>query len=210
MSEREPQLQPRYRELEPKPLLSVRMNIENLPNFTRHVEAIVRGNDRACSGFLSAVDGDLRFTFTRYPRAKYFVTDHEWEGDARRLAWVTESPIERYENVTDLGAGNDFRVVLGLRRGYDLNAPVHETREVEGPLRGTGCSVGFGEVFSVRPLNDGAALYAEPAAIIQGPLADLRRVYDVAHELGQERFAVEDFKNGKAYMVETPLCAQPD
>ncbi len=103
-----------------------------------------------------------------------------------------------------------FRVVLGLKEGYEDNAPVHAIDEVIKAL-GSSCCAQLGEVFAIRSAEEKVhSIYTEPAAVIYGSLADLQCVYGLANAFGQERFTVEDFTKKASYCVETPYCTNPD
>jgi hypothetical protein len=160
------------------------------------------------SGFITMTGDRVNtFTRTRYPRKKYGTPTldelaHSTEALAARLGATMQ--IDRVR-------GNFFRVVLGLLEGYDQQAPVHDLEEVRHALGGTSLRAIPAKVFSTRPDGQGnCPVYVEPCAVITGDTGDLPVVYDLADNLRQERFTVEDFSNSQVYVVETSHCAEPD
>jgi hypothetical protein len=102
-----------------------------------------------------------------------------------------------------------FRVVLGLVEGYDTKAPTHHSiDEVQQVLQRA--SITPAGVFAVRYTEAGTSVYTEPAAIIKAPIDLIRDVYDIADRFRQERFTIENFEEGIAYVVETRFCTEPD
>lgn len=62
------------------------------------------------------------------------------------------------------------------------------------------------EIYSVGPWGK----YMEPAIIIEGDLAQVKKVYSLAEKFRQARIAVENLQVSQSYMVETKYCEDPD
>lgn len=52
--------------------------------------------------------------------------------------------------------------------------------------------------------------YTEKAVVIEAPISELDKIYNLATQFKQARIAVEDLKERKSYMVETIYCNDPD
>ena len=100
------------------------------------------------------------------------------------------------------------RIVLGLLEGYDPSAPVHTIEEVKQAL--PEASVTPADVFAVRHSTEGVAVYTEPVAVVEATNDQIGDIYKLGELFRQERFTVEDFARGVAYMVETQFCTEPD
>jgi hypothetical protein len=101
-----------------------------------------------------------------------------------------------------------FRVVLGPLEGYDEQGPVHDVAEVQQAL--PGARVVLAEVFATRHTESVCSVYTEPVAVVEAPSDLIGDVYKLGDILKQERFTIEDFMQGVAYVVETRFCTEPD
>ena len=52
--------------------------------------------------------------------------------------------------------------------------------------------------------------YTEPAIVIEGDKAQIKKVYALAEKFRQARIVVEDLQAGQSHMVETKYCGDPD
>ncbi|MDD3302735.1 MAG: PHP domain-containing protein [Candidatus Gracilibacteria bacterium] len=105
---------------------------------------------------------------------------------------------------------HNFRVVLGLLEGYDMIYNMHSIEEVLLEL-GDDFRIQQGEILSgsyTKPTTQ--SIYYEPAAIIEGDIKNIEKIYNLAFKFHQERFTVEDYSQKKAYTVETEFCKNPD
>lgn len=197
---------PRFRETEPVGLWSARMDLK-LPyiEFEQTVNRVAQTSGQRYTGFITRDDdGNVTsFTRTRYPRKKYGVSSivECQEGMVALAAELDTNPRPSLQQ-------SGFRVVLGLVEGYDDTAPTHSIDEVREEL--PGAKVTPAEVFAVRHTQDGTSVYTEPVAIIEAPLDMVSEVYSLGDRLKQERFTIEDFESGIAYVVETRFCTEPD
>ncbi len=197
---------PGFRETEPIKLWSACIGLF-LPykNFETTVSSIARTNSQRYTGFITKdSEGNVTsFTRTRYPRRKYGVASiEECEAGMRALAATFNTATEPDPQTSG------FRVVLGLKEGYDDEAPIHTLEEIKRELIGLNATPA--EVFAVRWSDEGVSVYTEPVAIVEGTLNLVDRVYAAADTFKQERFTVENFDQGLAYVVETRFCTEPD
>jgi hypothetical protein len=198
---------PGFRELEPVDHWSASVPLEGIADddFDKQVKNAVVQSRQNFFGF-RATDENLYFR-TRYPRRKYGIY-----------------PIEEMKMSTDLLSQKlgvqateqtkveepRFRVVIGLVEGYDKKNKTHTLEEVAQELGGE-FNVRSGEIYTVKFLEDDAsAPYKEPAAIVEGDMADIQKVYELAEKFHQERFTIEDLHDSKAFVVETKFCTAPD
>lgn len=197
---------PFYRETEPIALWSglIRMNI-NPRAFEQTVCRAAAVNEQRYTGYITKDENGnvTSFTRTRYPRKKYGVSS------------IDECMSGMVSLASNLGTEllpdprrNGFRVVFGLVEGYETDAPIHSIEEVQSAL--SDCAVSPAEVFVVWPSDDKTPIYREPVAIIDGHLESIKKVYDLADKMKQERITIEDFEHGVAYVVETRHCTEPD
>jgi len=157
--------------------------------------------DFTFTGFLVNSDGKTTYTFTRYPRHSRGIASIEACDSA--LSDLAQKGLAREEQPA-LDPDQDFRVLFGLREGYEEDSKVHPIEEIEASLPGT--TITPAEIFVVGPTRH----YQEPAVTITGPIQNLPAVYNLAESLHQERFTVEDLRNRLSYVVEPPSCATPD
>src|SRR5207248_1643329 len=111
------------------------------------------------------------------------------------------------EPIENAAPDHDFRVVMGLREGYGTNKKLHQFNEVERLIGDV--VVQKAGIYCVTP-GVPFKVHDESAAVIYGSLDELPDVYALAELIKQQRFCVEDFSAGQAYIVETPLCEEPD
>lgn len=205
--ERDPFERPPYfKETEAVELWSARLDLQlSYAEFEQTVIETAQKSGQRYTGFITKDEqGNVTsFTRTRYPRRKYGV------------ATLTECHDGMVVLAAELGSilqpdphQSGFRIVLGLLEGYDGKAPTHSADEVRQAL--PGAKVTPAEVFAVRHTEEGTSVYTEPVAIVAGPNDLLGDVYLLADSLRQERFTIEDFDRGIAYVVETRFCTEPD
>lgn len=96
--------------------------------------------------------------------------------------------------------------ILGLRVGYDPDAPVHQPAEAldlldAQPWRHWAHATG--RTLSLRSTAPGEPLerYEEPALLLMLPAGSVSALVDVAARLGQHRFAVTDASLGLTYAL---------
>jgi hypothetical protein len=211
---------PTFREIEPLPQWSARIPT-NVP-YDTFVEVVLQAAEATQHRYTGTLTRDpennnvASFTRTRFPRNKYgpSPTDELCLAGVQYLASKFDVAIER-----DVQHSGISRIVLGLYEGQhdtggrnEPDGPDHSVQEVAAWL-GAGFSVRPAEVFSIRIGADGrASFYSEEVAEITFPTAQKQRVYDLGDSMKQERFSVEDFydQGGRAYMVETQWCQDPD
>lgn len=209
MTEQEPIRQEllRFRETEPVDIWSARLKL-HIPysEFEQAVRSVASRNGQRYTGFVTKDDGGhvTSFTRTRYPRRMYGVASiHECQKGMTELGRELNSEVE----ADPIAEG--FRVVLGLIEGYDPSSPVHSVDEIlnELPLA---TRVTPAEVFATRNTGDSVSVYTEPVAVIEAPIDLIEDIYRVGDMFRQERFTIEDFERGVAYVVETRFCTEPD
>ena len=148
---------------------------------------------------------DFYYFLDRHPqRKKYGPTKsiEEYKDALVKLAQAVNS-----ESFTESYEGNQFRVLLGLRKGYDLNSEDYSIEDdVKSRLK-EGFTFEEAEIFSTVPDRPP---YTENAVLITGDLSRIDEVYLLAEELQQERFTIEELGNRTTYTVETKHCTEPD
>ncbi len=129
-------------------------------------------------------------------------------GAFTNLAEAKSQLLERIpslkERESELAQIGDIDELVAYLKGISL-AREHSVDEVREFL-GDGFEVKEAYIYSVGPWGE----YQEPAVVITGDPAQLAKVYALADAFKQERIAVEDLGEGKAWMVETPHCRQHD
>ena len=197
--------EPHFRETEPVALWSARIALQ-LPytEFEQTVSRAAQKNGQRYTGFITKDGGTVTsFTRTRYPRKKYGVASiEECQEGMAALADEFGSTLQPEPQQ------GGFRVVLGLQEGYDNQAPIHSVDEVQHEL--PTAKITPAEVFAVRHTEDGTSVYTEPVAVIEAPIELIGDVYGIGDRFRQERFTIEDFEQGIAYVVETRFCTEPD
>ena len=81
----------------------------------------------------------------------------------------------------------------------------HTLEEVQKEL-GDEFDLTQSEIYSAGPWGK----YTEPAIVIEGDKAQIKKVYALAEKFRQARIAVEDLQAGQSHMVETKYCEDPD
>lgn len=150
------------------------------------------------------------YHFTRYPRRKYGIATIE---ACQRALGRLGDLLSRYdtgvaaqvETEQLASTGVTARVLLGLVEGYGSENHQHALTEVVEHL-GTEFAVRPAQIFTRGPEK----MYQEPAALILAKELGLPAVYDLAYQFAQQRFTVERFDQGQAWVVETPHVTQPD
>lgn len=145
----------------------------------------------------------FKYRFTRYPRKKFGPVP-AIETYRALLKQLSDSLGVIGVQEQNLGQSK-FRILLGLKEGYDENSKTHDSGEVKSIL-GNGFEIVDTEIYSVGPWGK----YTEPAVLITGNKIYLHEVYNLAYEFRQSRFCVEDLQLNKSYMVETSHCNAPD
>jgi len=172
----------------------------------RVARALAEEKQQRYTGFI-AMSGDHTvhsFTRTRYPRRKYGIpTIADCEDGMQALATALKTKVEADPQ------HEDFRVVLGLREGYNPHNPRHSLAEVIKIL-GSSYHIEGTSIFAALTTPVGSNFNHEPAVIIRGAMSDILPVFDLAERFSQERFTVEVFNAGLAYVVETGHCTDPD
>lgn len=196
-----------YKESEPIELWSATMPLPHIPFevFRSTVVNLTRLNGERYTGFIHRdMDGFVTdFTRTRYPRKKYGVTT---VAECVAGMWAMADAFDSM--VVHDAKQHGIRVVMGLLEGYEEDAPRHSVAEVLHAL--PDASAEAADVFAVRRAESGVWVYTEPVAVISADSNALHDIYRLGDELRQERFTIEDFDVGKAYMVETRHCTEPD
>ena len=148
---------------------------------------------------------DFYYFLDRHPQRKKYgpiKSVDEYRDVLGKLAQTVNS-----EAFTESYEGNQFRVLLGLRKGYD---PSSEDYSIEDDVKsrlGEDFTFEEAEIFSTIP---GRPPYTENAVLITGDLSRTDEVYLLAEELQQERFTIEELGNGITYTVETKHCTEPE
>ena len=149
---------------------------------------------------------DFYYFLSRHQRTKYGLvkSKEEYEEAFGKLALAVNSKpfVESHE-----GKDNQFRILFGLREGYDTTSKNYSIEDDVQKKLGEGFTFQKAEIFSTR---SGNSHYTEEAILITGYLSKVNKVYLLAEELKQERFTVEDLQNGVTYTVETKYCKEPE
>lgn len=153
-------------------------------------------------GFVS--NQDHSYTFTRYPREKYGIpTTEELERalvllqmSLLRLAIQHKDMLEHYGYLQN---GYDHRIVLGRHLGYS-DQVVIDLEQIQRALPKS--SVEEGKVLSVYRQDQDIITYGEPAAVIWTTENELPLVSQLAYDLQQERYTVENFRHNVSTLVE--------
>lgn len=156
------------------------------------------------TGFTTSENGRITsFTRTLYPRKKYGTpTVEECVSGVDVLAGQLNGTVQPDPQTSGI------RVVMGLYEGYSTNIIPGAVDAIAGRLPDANLSQA--DVFTVRLDKDGASTYTEPAVVIRTKETDTLEVCRLAYTLHQERFALENFGQRTASMVETSHCTSPD
>lgn len=94
-------------------------------------------------------------------------------------------------------------VGLGLREGYDAEAPQHEPAEVAAKLAAQGSDHQYrtAQLVSARRINDSVRWYDEIGVIIHAPDHLLPTITNLAHAFAQHRFVVTDLAENRTYAL---------
>ena len=148
---------------------------------------------------------DFYYFLDRHPqRKKYGPTKsvQEYEGALRQLGQTVNS-----ESFTESYEGNQFRVLLGLRKGYEPGSKDYSIEDDVKSRLGKDFTFEEAEIFSAIP---GRPPYTENAVLITGDLSKINEVYLLAEALQQERFTIEELGSKVTYTVETKHCTEPE
>ncbi len=222
MGEARPSPQEQYWESEVFPAWSAKLTFSpgSMPyeQFRQTVNTTAEAQRHRYTGLITrdpAIGYVTSFTRTIYPRKKYPVTRPE--DCAAGMARLAESFGTAVED--DNVAPDSYRIPIGLYIGQDDDSydrpPDHNVVDIQHTLasRGLLSTATLAEVFTVRFTENGTANYIEPVAVIIGPTHEASAVCDLAVELGQERFTLEQFPLHTApqvQMVETTHCREPE
>ncbi len=203
-----------FRELAPVELWSgcIQTTVD-APLFAQVLHRVSQEQRFTFFGFLvakAASDAGSEYHFTHYPRRKYGLATVE---ACRRALGRLGDLLSRYdtgvmaqvETEQLASTGVTARVLLGLVEGYGSENHQHALTEVVEHL-GTEFAVRPAQIFTRGPEK----MYQEPAALILAKELGLPAVYDLAYQFAQQRFTVERFDQGQAWVVETPHVTQPD
>jgi hypothetical protein len=102
--------------------------------------------------------------------------------------------------IDDLVPGSDFRVVFGLRQGYEPDAPIYSFKELAALLP-SDIDRFPADIYSV---GGGRETYTEPAVLLLGKNKHILPVYKAARTLRQERVYME-MSIGTSFMTEISL-----
>jgi|GEM_PF-1514992 len=221
MGEARPSRQEQYWGSEVFPAWSAKLTFsEGIPyeQFRQTVNTAAEAQKHRYTGLITrdpATGYVTSFTRTIYPRKKYSVTQSE--DCAAGMARLAESFGATVED--DSVAPDSFRMPLGLYIGQDDDSydrpHDHNVAGIQRTLasRGLLSTATQAEVFTVRFTENGTANYIEPVAIVIGPTYEVSAACDLAVELGQERFTLEQFPMHAApqvQMIETIHCREPE
>jgi hypothetical protein len=185
--------------------------------FRQRVNRTAEAEQHRYTGLITynpTTDQVASFTRTLYPRKKYPVPPvEECATGMTKLGealGVLVKPDRMYANT--------YRAPLGLYVGQQdayERAPDHTVDSIQEELaaKGLGSIVTTANVFTVRFTGNGVENYTEPVAVAIGPLAEINDICDLAVDLGQERFTLEQFSIGSlptVQMVETVHCQEPE
>ena len=204
-----------FRELPPIEHWAGYVTVSNLTKaqFEKVLQEVAKEVKIRISGWIidSKNSNDFTYYMCRQQRQKYgpiVPPPKKYEKVLKTLAEKTGSHfvIENGENKTG------FRVLFGLRKGYDPASKDHDFKEVTRDLKE---EEGFintkATILAAKP--DGE-IYTENAVLITGKLSQRDKVYTLADIYKQERFTIEDFGNLKeepiTYSVETRHCTEPE
>lgn len=199
---------PGFRELAPAKLWGATLELAGTPaEFKAALMAESARTKRNHFGyFIYPADGKPRYHLSKYPRRKYgpIPTDQILKEQLENVA-AASGAKSREEN---LPRQPRFRIVFGLEEGYGTG----RFRSIEEIAKKLGAKFNLtpAEVFTVKLNNGEPFSYSEPAVMIQGYTAEIAKVYKLAEELKQERFAIDDFGTKTSRIVETPLCTTHD
>jgi hypothetical protein len=101
------------------------------------------------------------------------------------------------------GTSDGFMVGLGLRKGYDEQAPTRPAYAALARLLRNAGEWGTNTVWlvSARNVDGDVQWYEERGIVIHSSAGLLPIVADLAHEFGQQRFAVTDADEGRTYAL---------
>jgi hypothetical protein len=197
-----------FRELPPVPWWagSVAMRISPV-DFESAIAEAGKGDFRYSGYRLSRPDGALEYHFSRYVRRRAggkLAEISEHQVALRRLAEITGGVATEEQRVES----PRFRVLFGLVEGYDASKAItHTPTEIRTQL-GDEVAITPVEIFAIGGAR--AVKYTEPAVVVEGPMTELPKVYDLADAFHQDRIIIEDLSKGVSYTVETRWCKEPD
>jgi hypothetical protein len=94
-------------------------------------------------------------------------------------------------------------VGIGLREGYEPDAPVHPAGHITGRLGESGWRAQHARLVSARRIDGDVQWYSEPGLIITARRDLLPAIAAAAHALRQHRFVVTDLDQDRTYSLAT-------
>lgn len=202
-----------FRELTPIEHWSGYVTVSNIAKdkFEKVLQEVAKNVGIRISGW--TIDGTNKNSFTyyicRHQRKKYgpVPPPEKYEEALKKLAEKTNNPYV----VETFGSNYGFRVLFGLRKGYDPTSGDHDFNEVTKDLKKEGGFVNKkAAILAAKPNGE---IYTENAVLITGDLPKIDKIYSLADIYNQERFTIEDFGNPDepiTYSVETRHCTEPE
>lgn len=196
----------KFNELPPQELWSARIDFFiDQERFSAVLRKTAEQTDFTFFGFFVFDETNGQATayhFTRYPQQKYQTRNQE---ECERAL------VELQQNFSAAGipvlaeveppAGynpNQYRIILGLREGYDPDQPIKHTLTEARKFLRPDCVIKPAEMFAVGPERN----YREPALMILGQEHHLKDIYELAAVFNQERFILENFAENSTRVVE--------
>ena len=202
-----------FRELTPIEHWSGYLTVSNMTGdqFEKILQTVARDVNIRISGWKIDNKNSDSFTFyiCRQQRKKYgpVPPPEKYEEALRKLAEKTDSHYVVESSESNVG----FRVLFGLRKGYDPTSGDHDFKEVTKDLK---VEEGFvntkATILASKPNGE---TYTENAVLITGDSPKIDKVYNLADRYNQERFTIEDFGTPNqpiTYSVETKHCTEPE
>ncbi len=202
-----------FRELPPIEHWSGYLKVSNITKdeFQKILQEVAREVGIRISGWTidNENNNDFIYYICRQQRKKYgpVPSPEKYEEALRKLAEKTSSHYIVENSESNFG----FRVLFGLRKGYDPSSGEHDFNEAIKDLKK---EEGFintkAAILAAKPNGE---IYTESAALITGELLKTDKIYNLADRYNQERFTIEDFGSSNepiTYSVETRHCTEPD
>ncbi len=202
-----------FRKLEPIDHWSGYVEVSNLNKgkFEKILQEVAKDVNIRISGWKidDKNSDDFTYYICRHQRKKYgsVPPPEKYEEAIKKLAEKTGSKYV-VENCDDK---TGFRVLFGLRKGYDQASGDHDFNEVIKDLKEKEGFVNTkATILAAKPNGE---IYTENAVLITGDLSKIDKIYSLADEYNQERFTIEDFSNQLnpiTYSIETRHCTEPE
>ncbi len=142
------------------------------------------------------------YHFTRYPQQKY-QTKSQSECEQALVALQQNFSVAGIPILAEVEPStgynpNQYRIILGLREGYDPDQPIKHTLTEARKFLRPDCLIKPAEMFAVGPERN----YREQALMILGQEHHLKDIYELAANFNQERFILENFAENCTRVVE--------